>query len=457
MKYLLPAMLLGLAARPALAGAPPTVPASLDVVGLHLNLDEDARQLIQVKVNSLCRHQASLEARVALAEAAFPVIDQVLAQEGVPADFRYLVLQESALNGDAESVHGAVGYWQLKRETAQDLGLTVDDRIDERRHLTASTRAAARYLAQHNNNLHNWANALLSYNLGAGGARPYIEPRDANAAEMTFTGRTNQYLLDFVAQKLVFEPACAANNVPFTPWREVPAAPGQSLAQQAAALGADPTAVARLNSWLLAAAVPQDGRRYTLLVPLAAGRPVASAADHDDELASINDYPTEVPGLPEFELPSRRAITPSTLPTGSARPRVVAPVVVARPVVVATMPAPSRAQSVTSTARPPYVVAPHETLYSLARREGIRPADLAAWNNLSPTVSLQVGQVLRLSPPPATSAAPAPTAGRYIVAVGDTFFSISRRYGCSVADLLAHNERPAPTLRIGETLRVPLQ
>ncbi|RZK46028.1 MAG: lytic transglycosylase domain-containing protein, partial [Hymenobacter sp.] len=259
MKYLLPAVLLGLAARPALAGPAPTVPAALDVAGLHLTLDEEARQLVQAKVNSLCRHPASLAARIALAEAAFPVIDQVLAQEGIPADFRYLVLQESALQSDAESAHGAVGYWQLKEATARELGLVVNDQVDERRHLTASTRAAARYLARNNASLHNWANALLSYNLGAGGVRAFVRPEDADATDMAFTARTSSYLLDFVAQKVVFEPACASGEVPFTPWREVPAAPGQNLADQALALGADPAAVARLNTWLLADAVPQDG------------------------------------------------------------------------------------------------------------------------------------------------------------------------------------------------------
>jgi LysM repeat protein len=47
--------------------------------------------------------------------------------------------------------------------------------------------------------------------------------------------------------------------------------------------------------------------------------------------------------------------------------------------------------------------------------------------------------------------------GLYTVTTGDTFYSISRRYNCTVAALLAHNERPAATLRVGETLRVPRQ
>jgi membrane-bound lytic murein transglycosylase D len=622
MKKLFPALLLGLASRPALAVAPPTVPSSLDVAGLHLTLDDEARQLVQAKVNSLCRHTASFEARVALAEAAFPLIDRVLAEEGVPTDFRYLVLQESALQGNAESAHGAVGYWQLKRETALSLGLTVNGSIDERRHLTASTRAAARYLTRNNATLHNWANALLSYNTGLGGVRPYTLPDDADATEMAFTARTNQYLLDFIAQKVAFEPVCVQHAVPFVPWREVPAAPGQTLAEQAAALTADPDAVAELNPWLLARAVPQDGHSYTLLVPLTnaplvaasptpvytptlpsaalpaptylringikallarpgetaaglaqrggaslgfflkvneldhdgplapgepyffqrkkeaaeqdyhvlapgqtlaavaqhygvlrhalrtfnhlpndeavrpglvlwlshirprniaaeyqpvpgarpvaimrpaplpasapASRPVAAASpapDDNDELASINDLPTEVPGPPVQPLPAPRPAVVVTSPAAPSRPTVLAPVAV-RPVAPSTV-----APRPTPVVNRPYLVAAGETLYALARRVGVRPTELAAWNNISPTTPLRAGQLLHLSPPAAepimSSSYPAP--GIHTVASGDTFYSISRRYNCTVAELLAHNERPTLALRVGETLRVPRQ
>jgi membrane-bound lytic murein transglycosylase D len=626
MKKLLPALLLGLASRATVAAAlpsttPPTVPTTIDVLGLHLRLDYEARQLVQAKVNSLCRHQASLEARISLAESAFPLIDQVLAEEGVPADFRYLALQESALQGNAESNHGAVGYWQFKRETALDYGLTVDRQVDERRHLTASTRAAARYLTRSNASLHNWVNTLLSYNLGLGGVQPYTRPADADASQMTITASSSIYILDFLAQKVVFEPACAQHAVPFVPWREVPAAPGLSLAQQAASFSVDQATVARLNPWLLASTVPQNGRTYTLLVPLAGSAPLAAspvprraaapvatapvaaaylninglralvaqpgdtpaslaarggastgffmkvnelsrnellipgapyfferkresaeqeyhivrpgqsltaiaqhfgvlrhalmaynhlhpgeapqpglvlwlshvrprnvaaeyraipgsrpvvaqraptpappapepAQDENDgaeELATINELPTEVPGAPVLTLPTART-TQVPVSAPASRPIVVAPVVVrqlprrpAAPVVVAA-PAPAPASNPLSAGT--YTVAPRETLYSLARRVGVRPAELAAWNNLSPNAALQVGQVIRLSAP----AQPQYLASRmttHIVAAGDTFFSISRRYGCSVAELQASNGKSEPTLRLGEAIRVP--
>ncbi|WP_161787190.1 LysM peptidoglycan-binding domain-containing protein [Hymenobacter sp. IS2118] len=253
--------------KPLAAYSAPPVPASFDVLGMRLVLNQDAQRLVQQKADGLMRHQPSFQARVDLADAAFPIIDRVLKEEGVPLDFRYLVLQESALVGDARSASQAVGYWQFKRETAAGLGLLINDEVDERQHLTASTRAAARYLARSNAALHNWLNALLSYNTGLTGVKPYTLPTDAGATQMTITGATSPYVLAFLAHKLVFEPYCGLNPRPPLRLQEFPATAGQTLEAQALTLHTEPANLAVHNRWLLAAAVPA-GRPYSLIVPI---------------------------------------------------------------------------------------------------------------------------------------------------------------------------------------------
>ena len=251
--------------RPAPATS--AVPAALDVAGLHLVLTDEARRLVQQRADGLRRHQPSFQARVDLADAAFPIIDRILQEEGVPLDFRYLALQESALQGDARSIHEAVGYWQLKQETATGLGLAVNAAVDERQHLATSTRAAARYLQRNNAVLHNWLNALLSYNLGPAGVRPYTLPTDADATQMTVTETTSPYVLMFLAHKLAFEPYCGQNPRPALRLQEFPAVAGQTLYDQALTLHVDSAALATHNHWLLAPAVPAD-KPYTLIVPV---------------------------------------------------------------------------------------------------------------------------------------------------------------------------------------------
>ncbi|QJX45916.1 LysM peptidoglycan-binding domain-containing protein [Hymenobacter taeanensis] len=244
-----------------------TVPNTLDVAGLHLRFTPAGRTAVQQKVDALRRHQASFQSRVTLADAYFPLIDRVFQQEGLPLDFHFLALQESGLQGDAQSIHDAVGYWQFKRESAADFGLVMTDAVDERKHITASSKAAAQYLLRNNKTFHNWINSLLSYNLGLTGTKPYTLPTDYDATNVEISEQTNPYILTFLAHKVAFEPAIGLNTKPPLMLQEFPAPAGQPLAVMAQAMQQDPTELAKYNRWLLAPTVPTD-RVYSMLVPI---------------------------------------------------------------------------------------------------------------------------------------------------------------------------------------------
>lgn len=243
------------------------VPATFDFAGLHLRLTEGGRRAVQQKVDALRSHPASFQARVNLADAYFPLIERVFQEEALPLDFRFLVIQESGLQGDAQSIHDAVGYWQFKRETAADFGVVMNDVVDERKHIVASSKAAAKYLKRNNQALHNWLNTLLSYNLGSGGVKPYTLPTDYNATEMPISEQTHAYILTMLAHKLAYEPAVGHNPKPLLQLQEFPAPPGLSMASIAQSLQTDPAETARHNRWLLTPTVPTD-RLYTMLVPI---------------------------------------------------------------------------------------------------------------------------------------------------------------------------------------------
>jgi membrane-bound lytic murein transglycosylase D len=247
-----------------------SVPAELDFAGLHLRLTDGGRRAVQQKVDALRSHPNSFQTRVNLADAYFPIIDRVLQEEAVPLDFRYLAVQESGLQGDAQSIHDAVGYWQFKRETALDYGLLVNDAVDERKHIVAATHAAAKYLKRNNNTLHNWVDALLSYNLGAGGVKSYTLPTDFDATEMEISERTHQYVLTMLAHKVAYEPAVGHNPKPPLTFQEFPAPAGFTLVSIAQTMQTDGAEMARHNRWLLTPSIPSD-KIYTLLVPIVDG------------------------------------------------------------------------------------------------------------------------------------------------------------------------------------------
>ena len=394
-----------LAAQPTAPRLHPDVPAAFDVAGLHLVLNAEAQRLVQQKADGLCRHQPSFQARVDMADAAFPVIDRVLKAEGVPLDFRYLVLQESALQGDARSPHEAVGYWQLKQETATELGLVVSDAVDERQHLAASTRAAARYLTRSNATLHNWLNALLSYNTGLTGVKPYTLPTDADATQIAVTEATSPYVLMFLAQKLAFEPACGQNPRPALRLQEFPALPGQTLEAQALALHVEPAALAAHNHWLLAPAVPAD-RPYTLIVPVGDITQAAGIAANQRLQASgeLLAQPAVARNAAEVQLNGLRALIalPGETTADLARRggQRLGEFLHHNELTAFDVAAPGRPYYLESkrdaAAVEYHVVQPGETVFDVAQKYGLRKKAILAKNRLAPADALAAGRVLWL-------------------------------------------------------------
>ena len=75
----------------------------------------------------------------------FKIIEPILKKEGVPDDFKYLAVIESGLE-NLRSPKGAKGIWQIMRGTGRELGLEINNNVDERYNLELSTIAACRYI-----------------------------------------------------------------------------------------------------------------------------------------------------------------------------------------------------------------------------------------------------------------------------------------------------------------------
>ena len=108
-----------------------------------------------------------------------------------------------------------------------------------------------------------------------------------------------------------------------------------------------------------------------------------------------------------------------------------------------------------------YTVQAGDTLYSIARRNGMNLSSLLSLNGLSQSSTIYPGQRLTLSQFEGTSAGYRPTAsstsstGNYTIQAGDTLYSISRRFGMSLSTLLVNNGLSASSLiRPGQTISV---
>lgn len=103
----------------------------------------------------------------------FPIIEPILAKNGIPDDFKYLAVAESGLQNTV-SPAGATGFWQIMKTTGKDYGLEVNENIDERYHLEKSTEVACKYLKNSKNKFGNWTMAAAAYNAGPAGMSKYM-------------------------------------------------------------------------------------------------------------------------------------------------------------------------------------------------------------------------------------------------------------------------------------------
>ena len=95
-----------------------------------------------------------------------------------------------------------------------------------------------------------------------------------------------------------------------------------------------------------------------------------------------------------------------------------------------------------------YIVAKGDTLWSIANKYGITVDELINYNNL-PSSTISIGQELKIP----TGEVANPTT--YTVQSGDTLWSISRKYNVSVNDIIQANNLSSSVLQIGQTLIIP--
>ena len=201
--------------NPVLASGPePAVPTLLESIRLDSKLsfcgepvpltDGEVRERMEKELllSLWDRDQALLWLK--RSKRYLPSIEKILSEEGLPDDLKYIALAESALRPHVGSPKGAVGFWQFLPATGRRYGLTVDDQVDERRNLYASTRAAARYFTELHEKFGSWSLAAAAFNMGEEGLQAEILAQQVNDFYRLYLPLESQrYLFRILSAKLI--------------------------------------------------------------------------------------------------------------------------------------------------------------------------------------------------------------------------------------------------------------
>ena len=178
------------------------LPDEMDFAGEKLALDDpDIRERMdrELLVNTYWQSNGLL--LIKRANKYFPIIEPILKEEGLPDDFKYLAVIESGLT-QAVSPARATGFWQILGSTGKDLGLEVNDNVDERYNVEMSTRAACKYLKSAKRNLGSWTLAAAGYNAGNAGISRRLREQDVNDYYDLLLGEeTGRYVFRILALK----------------------------------------------------------------------------------------------------------------------------------------------------------------------------------------------------------------------------------------------------------------
>lgn len=378
----------------------PEVPKKLEFAGITIKLDADAQKLVQKEVNSLLTPENKyLLDKLERIQWYFPIIENILEEEEVPEDFKYVAVAESSLLPDAISTSNAVGFWQMKPTTAQEVGLRVDKDIDERKNIYASTRAAALYIKRNNLIYKNWISSLFSYSLGATGVSKIVPSQWSYANEVAFDAQTDRYLIKAIAHRIAFEYRINRLKESRFSFVEYKKTKGKTLNDIASMVNIDVNELKKYNSWLLTSTIPTD-KDYSvaILVPAENLEDVQSKLNRQNELATS-----------DAAFPILKRVT---VVTASEEEPIFYEI----------------------NGKKGILAKPGDDVASLARSGKMKIADFLRYNDMTDKDLVEEGKIYYLKKKDRKGPVP-----HHVVLTGQTMWQISQMYGIRMKNLLRLN------------------
>jgi hypothetical protein len=180
------------------------LPENLDLAGERVPIERQhirERMDRELLVNTYWQSNGLLLLK--RANKYFPILEPLLKKYGLPDDFKYLAVAESALIDETSSA-GAAGMWHFMRNTGKEYGLEINRNVDERYHIEKSTKVAAQYLIKAKERFGTWTLAAAAYNAGNYGISRRLKAQGVTSYYDAFLpNETERYVLRIIALKEV--------------------------------------------------------------------------------------------------------------------------------------------------------------------------------------------------------------------------------------------------------------
>ena len=190
----------------AFVAKPFRIPTEMSFAGepvpLHIN---DVRERLdrELQINSYL-HSSTLFI-IKRANRWLPEFEKILKENGIPEDFKYLPLIESALLNQV-SPKEAVGFWQIIKSAGKIYDLEITKEVDERYDPIKSTNAACLYLKDAHRKFGSWTLAAASYNRGMTGMQKALDNQKVDSYyDLFLNDETSRYIFRMLAMKEILE------------------------------------------------------------------------------------------------------------------------------------------------------------------------------------------------------------------------------------------------------------
>ena len=133
-----------------------------------------------------------------------PLIEELLKEQHMPDDLKYIAIAESALRPHVGSPKKAIGFWQFMAATGRKYDLKIDSEKDERRNIFKSTQAAIMYFKDLYDLFGSWTLAAAAYNMGEGGLQAEILVQKTNNYYRLYLPlETQRYVFRVISAKII--------------------------------------------------------------------------------------------------------------------------------------------------------------------------------------------------------------------------------------------------------------